>query len=90
MISDHYYRPLVCPICESGELRAINAFLARCSSCEHTLSYGFFDTLRQIRALPEARGRHARDCGHPEMRCLSEGVFMCPACGAEVTPQGGL
>jgi hypothetical protein len=36
--------------------------------------------------LPEALGKHACECGHPEMRLLPGGVFHCPACGSEVVP----
>ena len=43
-------------------------------------------TLILIRVLPDALGRHACECGHPEMRLLPDGVFLCPACRAEVTP----
>jgi ribosomal protein L37AE/L43A len=44
-------------------------------------------TLVAILALPEALGTHAcEECGHPQMRCLPDGVFHCPACHAEVTP----
>ena len=43
-------------------------------------------TLIRIRALPDAMGRQACECGHPEMRRLPDGVFLCPACRAEVTP----
>jgi hypothetical protein len=38
----------------------------------------------QINALADALGRHACECGHPEMRRLPDGVFHCPACGSEV------
>jgi hypothetical protein len=43
-------------------------------------------TLEQIIALPDALGRHACECGHPEMRLLPDGAFHCPACGAEAFP----
>jgi hypothetical protein len=46
-------------------------------------------TLHQIVALPDALGRHACDCGHPEMRLLPDGVYWCPACGSEVLPPAG-
>ena len=36
--------------------------------------------------LPDALGTHPCECGHPEMRVLPDGVFHCPACGAEVLP----
>jgi hypothetical protein len=44
------------------------------------------ETLVQITALPLAVGRHACECGHPEMRLLPDGVYRCPACASEVTP----
>ena len=47
-------RKLVCPACETGELRP-NPFLVRCSGCGYALSRELFLTLGQIRALPEAR-----------------------------------
>ena len=43
-------------------------------------------TLEQIIALPDAWGKHACECGHPEMRRLPDGMFHCPSCGAEVFP----
>src|SRR3712207_7132400 len=33
-----------------------------------------------------AVGAHACECGHPEMRCLPDGVYHCPSCGSEVLP----
>jgi len=44
------------------------------------------EILRQITDLPDALGGHACECGHPEMRCLPDGTFHCPACGSEVHP----
>lgn len=44
------------------------------------------ETLQEIIALPDAVGAHACECGHPEMRCLPDGVYRCPACGLEVLP----
>jgi uncharacterized Zn finger protein (UPF0148 family) len=44
------------------------------------------ETLRHITALPDALGKHACECGHPEMRLLPDGTFHCPACGSEVLP----
>lgn len=82
-----YHRRTLCPLCESGELRAVNPSQARCSRCQGTMDYGFFDTLRQLRALPDATGKHACECSNPEMRRLSDGMFRCPACGSEVTPR---
>jgi hypothetical protein len=45
-------------------------------------------TLEQIIALSDALGRHARECGHPEMSRLPDGVLHCPSCGSEVLPIG--
>jgi hypothetical protein len=44
------------------------------------------ETLRYIAALPDALGKHACECGHPEMRRLPDRTFHCPACGSEVLP----
>jgi len=43
-------------------------------------------TMVQIIALPDALGKHACECGHPEMRLLPDGTFHCPSCGSEVLP----
>lgn len=43
-------------------------------------------TLEQIVALPDALGKHACECNHPEMRRLPDGVYRCPSCGSEVLP----
>jgi hypothetical protein len=80
--SDH----LVCPICQAGELYSFDGECARCSSCECILGAATLLTLEQIIALPDALGRHACECGHPEMRLLPDGTLHCPACGAEVFP----
>ena len=50
------------------------------------IGYEILETLRQITKLPDAVGRHACECGHPEMRLLPDGVYRCPACGSEVLP----
>lgn len=62
----------------------------RCKSCGGCLSGSMLKALRSISVLPEALGRHACDCGHPEMRYLPDGVFHCPACGSEVIPINAL
>jgi ribosomal protein L37AE/L43A len=80
----NYHRHNSCALCGYGEMRMVNAFLARCTECGDTMSYGFFDTLRQIRKLPDARGAHACECGHPEMRRLPGRVYRCPSCGSEI------
>jgi hypothetical protein len=77
---------LRCPFCEVYELEPSGHDSARCSSCGGSLSGELLKTLYQIAELPDVMGRHACECGHPEMRCLPDGVFHCPACGSEVTP----
>jgi hypothetical protein len=62
---------LVCPVCGYGAL---------------CLGGGIVGTLKQIVALPDAMGKHACECGHPEMRSLPDGTFYCPACRSEVVP----
>jgi ribosomal protein L37AE/L43A len=81
-------RHIICPICGSGELRLRGSELgAGCDSCGLSVGGEIFRTLGQIVALPDAVGSHAcEECGHPEMRCLPDGVFHCPACGSEVLP----
>ena len=55
--------------------------------CSYAPSRGFLEALRQIVSLPDALGSHAcEECGHPEMRCLPDGVSHCPGCGSEVLP----
>lgn len=77
---------LVCPICQAGELHSFGGECARCSSCECIVGAATLLTLEQIIALPDDLGRHASECGHPEMRLLPDGALHCPACGAEVFP----
>lgn len=76
----------VCPYCESGALASFGPGLSRCGACGSPLLGGMLETLRGIVGLPEARGLHPCECRHPEMRRLPDGVFHCPACGAEVLP----
>ncbi|HEX2182180.1 MAG TPA: hypothetical protein VHH10_07820 [Rubrobacteraceae bacterium] len=78
--------PLTCPFCETHELRPFGHDSARCYSCGSLLSSAFLETLQRIIELPDAAGRHACECGHPEMRLLPDGVYWCPACGSEVVP----
>jgi ribosomal protein L37AE/L43A len=77
---------LVCPVCQAGELHPFGGECARCSSCGSILGAAMLLTLEQIIALSNALGKHACECGHPEMRRLPDGVFHCPACGVEVLP----
>lgn len=81
-------RPILCPLCEVNELRLVGANVARCDPCEYAMGGELIGTLRGMARLPEAVGRHACECGYPEMRLLPDGVFHCPACGSEITPVG--
>ena len=76
----------MCPACELGEQRTCGPERSRCDSCARVLNGTVLETLRQIAALPEVIGTHSCECGHPEMRELSDGVLHCPACGSEVLP----
>jgi ribosomal protein L37AE/L43A len=78
--------PLQCPFCEVSELEPTGQNAARCPTCRAVLSGPVLGTLIWINQLPDAIGRHACECGHPEMRCLPDGVYRCPACASEVTP----
>jgi ribosomal protein L37AE/L43A len=75
----------VCPLCEMGELHHYGS-LARCDSCGRAVEGDVLKTMEQIASLPDVLGKHACECGHPEMRRLPDGVFHCPACGSEVIP----
>jgi ribosomal protein L37AE/L43A len=77
---------IVCPMCEVGRLNPREPAPIRCDSCDRVVSGDVLETLRRIIALPDALGRHACECGHPEMRRLPDGVYWCPACGSEVLP----
>jgi hypothetical protein len=78
--------PLRCPFCEIYELHPFGHNSVRCESCRAIFTGALLETLHWISELPDAIGRHACECGHPEMRCLPEGVYRCPACGSEVLP----
>ncbi len=77
---------LHCPFCEVQGLEPTGHNAARCPSCHAVLGGPLLGTLIWINQLPDAVGRHACECGHPEMRRLPDGVYRCPACAAEVTP----
>jgi ribosomal protein L37AE/L43A len=77
---------LVCPFCEVGELERTGHNSARCNSCGRVANRLILESLCQLTILPESLGAHACECGHPEMRCLPDGVFHCPACGSEILP----
>jgi ribosomal protein L37AE/L43A len=81
---------LVCPVCEAGELHPIGDDSGRCGSCGRVLGAATLLTLEQVIALPDALGKHACECSHPEMRRLPDGTFHCPACGSEVLPIGAV
>ena len=80
------HRPLTCPFCEAHELQPFGRNSARCEYCGGILGGALLQTLSTITRLPDAAGRHACECGHPEMRRLPDGVYRCPACGSEVVP----
>ena len=83
------FHSIPCPFCEVYEVELSGDGPARCASCRGSLDAELLSTLRKIQALPEALGAHSSECGHPEMRRLSDGVFHCPARGSEVLPAGG-
>jgi hypothetical protein len=58
--------------------------MAECDFCECAFDHTIVGTLKRIVALPEALGKHPCECGHPEMCCLLDEVFHCPACRSEV------
>jgi ribosomal protein L37AE/L43A len=76
----------VCPACGSGELRFQGPGLTDCNYCGRAFDGAILMTLNQIVALPDALGKHACECDHPEMRRLPDGTYHCPACGSEVLP----
>ena len=75
---------IVCPKCERGELKAQGTELANCEACGCAVEDTLLRTLEHIASLADALGKHACECGHPEMRRLPDGVFHCPACSSEV------
>ena len=77
---------LTCPFCETSNLSEFGRNSTRCDACGGVLGGEFLQMLRRIVALPDPAGRHACECGHPEMRLLPDGVYRCPACGSEVVP----
>ncbi len=66
---------LRCPFCEVYELVPFGRKAVRCISCGATLTGPVLQTLQAIVDLPDARGSHACECGHPEMRRLPDGVY---------------
>ena len=77
---------IICPCCGINELERSAEGVAHCTRCDRPLSPLMLKTLEQIVSLPDAIGTHACECGHPEMRCLVDGVLWCPGCGSEVLP----
>ena len=77
---------LICPACEVGRLHPSGGGFARRERCGYALDAKMLLPLERIVALPEALGKHACECGHPEMRLLPDGVYHRPACGSEVLP----
>lgn len=77
---------LICPTCEDGELRPFGRVSMRCFTCDQVIGGPMLETLRNIYVLPDVIGKHACECGHPEMKRLPDGVYWCPACGSEVLP----
>lgn len=75
---------IVCPVCGIGDVESGKE--TRCSLCGVAVEDHVLRTLREIVSLPDALGRHACGCGHPEMRLLPDGVYRCPACGDEILP----
>ena len=77
---------LRCPFCEAQGLEPFGHNSVRCPHCRAVLSGPVLGTLIWISQLPDAVGRHACECGHPEMRRLPDGIYRCPACASEVIP----
>ncbi len=63
-----YYRRVLCPFCEGGEMRAVNASLARCSGCAETMDHGLYETMLQIRSLPQTAYTEVTRGGNPRGR----------------------
>ena len=55
-------------MCEAGEMRAVNASLARCSGCDETMGHGLYEAMLQIRSLPEVQRGEAPRKGAPYRR----------------------
>jgi len=62
---DYYCRRVLCPSCEGGEMRAVNASLARCSGCAETMEHGLYEAMLQIRSLPQTAYAEASRGGNP-------------------------
>ncbi len=82
-------RSLCCPFCVEHDLETFGHNSAGCQSCGIQLSGALLETLRKISELSDLASPPACECGHPEMRCLPDGVYWvywCPSCGSEVLP----
>ncbi len=77
---------IICPCCGIRELERSAEGVAHCTKCDRSTSTEMLKTLEQIVSLPDAIGRHACECDHPEMRRLADGVLWCPGCGSEIVP----
>jgi ribosomal protein L37AE/L43A len=77
---------IICPCCGINALERSVQGMVHCTRCDRPISTQLLKTLEQIVSLPDAIGRHACECGHPEMRRLADGVMWCPGCGSEVLP----
>ncbi len=60
-----YHSRVLCPLCEGGEMRAVNASLARCSGCAQTMDHGLYEAMLQIRSLPQTAYAEAFRGGTP-------------------------
>ncbi len=60
-----YYSRVLCPLCEAGEMRAVNASLARCSGCAETMDYGLYEAMLRIRSLPQTAYSETSKTGNP-------------------------
>ena len=58
-----YHSRVLCPLCEAGEMRAVNASLARCSGCAQTMEHGLYEAMLQIRSLPQTAYAEASSRG---------------------------
>ena len=67
MAYDHYSR-LLCPLCEAGEMRAVNASLACCSGCAETMDHGLYEAMLRIRSLPQTAHTEASRGGNRRRR----------------------
>ena len=55
-------------MCEAGEMRAVNASLARCSGCAETMDHGLYEAMLRIRSLPQTAYAEAPRTGNARRR----------------------